>query len=99
MSGYRPFTKGGRGGYRRALLAKLHIARKELGMDEGDYRALLQRVAGVSSAKTLGISPLEDVLKEMQRLGFKPTKAVRKSANPQSRKSGRSGWPSMMPSA
>ena len=32
---------------KRRDLAKIHIARKELGMEEEDYRAMLQDVAGV----------------------------------------------------
>ena len=34
------------GGQRRGLLATVHIARKQLGMVEDDYRAMLSRVTG-----------------------------------------------------
>ena len=37
----------------RANLAKIHIARKQLGMDEDTYRAMLQSVGGVQSSKDL----------------------------------------------
>ncbi|MCO2667365.1 regulatory protein GemA, partial [Pseudomonas aeruginosa] len=36
---------------RAVNLAKIHIAKAQLGMDDDTYRALLARVAGVRSAK------------------------------------------------
>lgn len=57
---------------RRALLAKVHIARKELALEEADYRALLVRVAGGESAAGLDAGGLEAVVAEMKRLGWKP---------------------------
>lgn len=56
----------------RADLAKIHIAVKELGMDDASYRALLKRVAGVDSASKLGVMTVGKVLAELQRLGWKP---------------------------
>ena len=35
---------------RRAMIGKVKIAQKELGLDEDTYRALLSRVVGRSSA-------------------------------------------------
>ncbi|MFC3637569.1 gp16 family protein [Camelimonas fluminis] len=55
-----------------AMLAKLHIARKELGLPEGEYRALLARITGSDSAKGLSDAQLDKVLVEMKRLGWKP---------------------------
>lgn len=57
---------------RTAALAKIHIARKELAMEDEDYRALLQRVAGVASSRDLDAGGLDRVLAELRRLGFKP---------------------------
>ena len=34
-------------------LAKIHIAKKQLGLDDDSYRAMLQMVAGVNSAAHL----------------------------------------------
>ena len=56
---------------RNADLAKIHIARKDLGLTEGDYRALLARVAGVDSAAKLGPDGHKAVLAELKRLGFR----------------------------
>ena len=51
---------------RRAAVTKLQIARRELGLEEDDYRALLQRVTGRRSATELDdrqIGRVLDVLK------------------------------------
>lgn len=72
-------------------LAQVHIAAKELGMDDDTYRALLARVAGVPSAKQLNARQLKQVLDEFRRLGWVPKpgkKAGRKKPRtPPSRKS------------
>ncbi|EPZ4323022.1 TPA: regulatory protein GemA [Pseudomonas aeruginosa] len=57
---------------RAVNLAKIHIAKAQLGMDDDTYRALLARVAGVRSAKDLGPRQVGKVLAEFQRLGWKP---------------------------
>jgi phage gp16-like protein len=69
---------------RRVLLAKLHIAKKDLLLDDGTYRAILLRVTGQESGRDLDDQALDRVLTEMRRLGWKP-KASRKRAahNPQ----------------
>lgn len=55
---------------RRRLSAQIHIAPKQIGMDEGDYRALLRRVTGCSSSADMTIAQMEAVLGEFRRLGF-----------------------------
>jgi phage gp16-like protein len=57
---------------RRAMLAKVHLAKKQLAMVDDDYRALLSRVAGRASAGDCSIEELEAVLAEFTRLGFRP---------------------------
>ncbi|WP_185961600.1 gp16 family protein [Telmatospirillum sp. J64-1] len=61
---------------RNALLAKVHIARKELALDEESYRALLKRITGKVSAGDLRDHQLDQVLMEFKRLGWKPAKAA-----------------------
>lgn len=56
---------------RSPALAKIHIARKDLGLSDDDYRAILTRVAGADSASKLGPSGLAAVLTEFARLGWK----------------------------
>lgn len=66
-------------------LAKIHIAKAQLGLDEETYRALLARVAGVRSAKDLSPRQVGAVLAEFERLGWqsKPAKkAGRKTPTP-----------------
>jgi len=57
---------------RRADLAKIHLAKKALGMDEEAYRALLRRVAGVESAGEATATGRARLLAEFQRLGWRP---------------------------
>lgn len=56
--------------HRRAMLAKVHLARKELGLAEADYRAVLYRVTRQESAGALSDAELETVIAEFKRLGW-----------------------------
>jgi phage gp16-like protein len=56
--------------HRRAMIAKIHVAKKELDLVDDDYRAILMRAAGQMSAADCSIDGLRDVLKELGRLGF-----------------------------
>lgn len=58
---------------RNQQLSKIHIAKKYLGLDDDTYRALLSRVTGKSSAKDLSPLQVANVLREFERLGWKPT--------------------------
>jgi hypothetical protein len=53
--------------------ALLHVARRELGLGDDDWRALLARVAGVVSSADLDALGFETILAELKRLGFVPT--------------------------
>lgn len=53
----------------RGALAKLHIAKKQLGMDEETYRAMLQQHGGVRSAKDLNERGLARVLAHLRSCG------------------------------
>lgn len=69
---------------RNVHMAKIHIAKAQLGMDDETYRGVLARVAGVRSAKDLNSRQVGAVLAEFQRLGWTPTpakKAGRKAPN------------------
>lgn len=55
----------------KRLLTLVHVGRRELGLDDEDYRALLESVTGARSAKGLKAAQLEDVVKAMKDLGFK----------------------------
>jgi phage gp16-like protein len=53
-------------------LSKIHIAKKDLAMDDDTYRAMLNRVAGVTSAKDLSPTKTAAVIAEFKRLGWEP---------------------------
>ena len=59
---------------RKGLLARVHIAPKELGMKCSEYRAALERF-GVASAGDLGLNGLIDLDQYFQDLGWEPKKA------------------------
>lgn len=67
---------------RNTQLAKIHIARQQLGMDDESYRAMLQRVAGVRSAAALNPSQAAAVLAELQRMGFAPKPTPKSQGKP-----------------
>jgi phage gp16-like protein len=62
------------------MLAKIHIAKKDLALDEEAYRGLLRRVAGVASSRDLSDRQADAVIAEMKRLGWKPQAATRAPA-------------------
>ena len=66
----------------RANTAKIHIARQQLGLTDEDYRALLGRVAGVSSSTQLTERTCSRVLRELERLGFKPKPSNKAKGKP-----------------
>ncbi|TAN50873.1 MAG: DUF1018 domain-containing protein [Methylococcaceae bacterium] len=62
---------------RQSAIAKIHIAKTQVGMADTDYRALLRRVAQVDSSKKLNDAGIDKVLAEMARLGFQATRPAR----------------------
>ncbi|MBH0619352.1 regulatory protein GemA, partial [Salmonella enterica] len=76
LASFNPAVPAAKDGRRRALLAKVHMAPKALGMLEEDYRHLLHRITGKSSAKDCNLGQLDDVVREFERLGFKSSAAA-----------------------
>ncbi len=59
--------------YQGNHLAKIHIGKKALGLDDDDYRAFLQGFTGKSSAKDMSTRERLQVIREMGKRGaFKP---------------------------
>ncbi|WP_281544680.1 regulatory protein GemA [Grimontia sp. SpTr1] len=56
---------------RTRLIRLIHIGKRELGLDDEIYRALLQRETGKDSCKSMLDAELEKVLLAMERQGFK----------------------------
>lgn len=57
---------------RRALTAQVHIAKKDLAMDDDAYRAMLNERFGVESSGSLGILKLKDLVAHFEKLGWVP---------------------------
>jgi phage gp16-like protein len=72
--------------HRRALLAKVHLAAKQLRIAEDDYRALLGRTTGKTSAGDCDNAQLVAVLAEFERLGFRASRAPGTGRAPGARK-------------
>lgn len=58
------------------LLAKIHVAKKQLALDDNAYRAMLRGVAGVESSKELTPALASKLLRHMQKCGFAPTRPL-----------------------
>lgn len=75
---------------RNTDLAKIHIARQQLGMNDDDYRAMLLTIGRVKSSAQLDVYGRSRVLAHLASLGWKPSprgkprRAV--SAQPQDKK-------------
>lgn len=58
---------------RARLIRLVHVGRRELGLDEDSYRAMLMAQAGVSSSSDASAKQLQAVVDFMKRQGFKVT--------------------------
>lgn len=54
------------------MIAKVHVAKKQIGMDDDAYRAVLTRTIGKASTKGCSFAEMELLLAEFKRLGFTP---------------------------
>ena len=84
---------------RRALIAKVKIAQKQLGLDEDTYRGAMLEATGKMSAGDCSIEELKRAVAHFAARGFKPTTTARggKSAradSPMARKA-RAMWISL----
>jgi len=61
---------------RRAMLAKVHLAAKELGLDDDARRDVIERVTGHRSSADCSDAQLDQLVAEFRRLGFKPRPAT-----------------------
>ncbi len=57
---------------KRALIAKVHIAKKDLALDDSSYRGLLSRVTGRESCAGMTIPQLKNTVEEFKSLGWEP---------------------------
>lgn len=63
-----------------AAIRMIHVAKRELRMDDDDYRAVLGRATqgATTSLRAMTDGQLQAVIGEMKKLGFAPTSAGRK---------------------
>ena len=57
--------------HRTKQLQRIHIAKKQLGLDDDTYRSLLMRVGGKPSSAKMTTAERNAVIAEFVRLGFK----------------------------
>ncbi len=72
---------------RQRITAQIHIARKDLGLDDDTYRALLTGATGKSSCADMDLQQLYKALARMKAAGWKPRsrQAQRRKVSPASR--------------
>jgi phage gp16-like protein len=68
--------------HRRAMLAKIHVAKNQLQLADDDYRQILLDAAGRTSAGDCTEAELERVLKRLSDIGFKPISKNAQSTRP-----------------
>lgn len=70
---------------RRTLIQLIHVARRELGMDEDSYRQFLANIPaleGATSVASLTVPKLDKVLECLKAKGFKVVPKAKKQAIP-----------------
>ena len=76
----------------RALQAKIHIAKKDMNLDDDKYRALLYGATGKDSTKGMSYAEMEAVLKAFTEKGWEQTVNKSKNARPMFRKKSTKGY-------
>lgn len=56
---------------RKRLIKLIHVAKRELHMDDDTYRGILMQVGNSNSSSKMSISKLEAVLEHFKKAGFK----------------------------
>lgn len=78
----KPYKRGMSDNHRKAAISKIHIAKTQLGLEEAEYRQILQDVGGVKSSKDLTQTGFDAVLKHLQGLGAEFTTPKRTGKKP-----------------
>ena len=66
---------------RKTLIAKIHIAKKDLALCEESYRGLLERVTGKDSCASLTVPQLKKVEQEFKNYGWKPKRSPKRAGS------------------
>lgn len=67
---------------RKAALAQIHIAKKQLGLDDDIYRQMLVSVTNKNSCSKMAIGELYQVIKHLEHCGFKAKHPRNKQFSP-----------------
>jgi phage gp16-like protein len=59
---------------RNRLIQLIHVAKRELNLDDDIYRSVLKDIAGKSSCAKMNIKELESIIEHFKRVGFKVKK-------------------------
>lgn len=82
--------------YRRSMIAKIHVAKKQLGMVDDDYRQLLFNSTGKVSSAKCSDAELNQIIKALENKGFKALSSKgSKAADHPSAKKARALWISL----
>jgi phage gp16-like protein len=65
----------------QANVQKIHIAKKQLGLDDVTYKEMLKGLTGKESTAELNWQQLELVVQTLKAKGFKPIKVVKKGGD------------------
>ena len=74
---------------RQRLIRLIHVAKRDLSMDDDTYRAILQRIGKKASSADLTIPELEKVLEHLKRSGFKVRSKSKSAPKPEQAKPSR----------
>lgn len=66
----------------KSLLSRIHIAKKDLGMDDDTYRAMLKTTTGKTSCAKMCVRELVAVMARLRELGFRDSPAKRHGQRP-----------------
>lgn len=64
---------------KRALIAQIHIAKKELALDDDTYRALLKSATGKTSCSDMTVPDLHKAIHAFKERGFKTKRSKKLS--------------------
>lgn len=70
---------------RQRLIKLIHVARRELGLDEDTYRTMLRTAGGAESTTLMSVPALKAVVEHAKRSGFKVRAATASTARPDRR--------------
>jgi Protein of unknown function (DUF1018) len=63
-------------------VAAIHVAKKQLGLDDDTYRAVLVRVTGKDSCSAMSGTEQQRVIEHFRQQGFKPTEGRKRLSGP-----------------